>query len=39
MVVTHVNPSSDLTVVEGVTPGREGSVYERCEYQPAPGQP
>jgi hypothetical protein len=40
VVVTNVNPSSDLTVVERVTPGpRAGPVYELCEYQPAPGQP
>ncbi len=40
LVVTNVNPSSDLTVVERVAPGpREGPVYELCEYQPAPGQP
>ena len=39
VVVTNVNPSSDLTVIEQVTPGpREGHVYELCEYQPAPGQ-
>jgi hypothetical protein len=40
VVVTNVNPSSDLTVVEQVTPGQgAGPVYELCEYQPAPGQP
>jgi hypothetical protein len=40
LVVTNVNPSSDLTVVERVAPGaREGHVYELSEYQPAPGQP
>jgi hypothetical protein len=39
LVVTNVNPSSDLTVIERVTPGpREGHVYELCKYQPAPGQ-
>jgi hypothetical protein len=38
VVVTNVNPSSDLTVVERVTPGLpDGHVDERCEYQPAPG--
>jgi hypothetical protein len=40
LVVTNVNPSSDLTVVQRVTPGaREGHVYERCESQPASEQP
>jgi hypothetical protein len=40
LVVTHVNPSSDLTVVQRVAPGpREGPVDERCESQPAPGTP
>jgi hypothetical protein len=40
LVVTNVNPSSDLTVVERVAPRpREGPVYELSEYQPAPGQP
>jgi hypothetical protein len=40
LVVTTVNPSSDLTVVERVAPGpREGCVYELSEYQPAPGPP
>ena len=40
VVVTHVNPSSNLTVVERVTPGpHEGVIYELCEYQPGPGQP
>jgi hypothetical protein len=40
LVVTNVNPSSDLTVVEQVAPGaREGHVYELSEYQPAPGPP
>jgi hypothetical protein len=40
VIVTNVNPSSDLTVVERVTPGaREGPVYELSEYQPAPGPP
>ena len=40
LVVTDVNPSSDLRVVERVTPGpREGHVYELCGYQPAPGPP
>ena len=39
LVVTHVNPSSDLTVVERVAPGpHEGPVYELSEYQPASGQ-
>jgi hypothetical protein len=40
LVVTHVNPSRDLTGVERVAPGpREGHVDERCEYQPASEQP
>ena len=40
LVVTNVNPSSDLTVVERVAPGtHEGHVYELSEYQPAPGPP
>jgi hypothetical protein len=40
LVVTHVNPSSDLTVVERVAPGaHEGLVYELSKYQPAPGAP
>jgi hypothetical protein len=40
LVVTNVNPSSDLTVVERVAPGaREGPVDELSEYQPAPGPP
>jgi hypothetical protein len=40
LVVTHVNPSSDLTGVAQVAPGpREGPVDERCEYQPASEQP
>jgi hypothetical protein len=40
VVVTNVNPSSDLTVVERVTSGpQEAPIYELCEYQPAPGQP
>jgi hypothetical protein len=39
-VVTHVNPSSDLTVVARVAPGpQEGHVDELSEYQPAPGPP
>jgi hypothetical protein len=40
VVVTNVNPSSDLTVVARVAPGaHEGHVYELSEYQPAPGPP
>jgi hypothetical protein len=40
LVVTNVNPSSDLTVVERVAPGvHEGAVYELSEYQPASEQP
>jgi hypothetical protein len=40
LVVTHMNPSCDLTGVQRVTPGpREGPVDERCESQPASAQP
>jgi hypothetical protein len=40
LVVTNVNPSSDLTVVARVSPGpHEGDAYEISEYRPAAGPP
>ena len=40
LVVTNVNPSSDLTAVERVAPGlQEGLVYELSDYQPVSGPP